>query len=654
VSNASSGDTVDFALTCSVITLTSGDIEISRNLTINGPGASALAVSGDNASQVFAVDSSVTATISGLTIENGSTSSLTDGQGAGIVSNGTLKLNNAYLVDNDAYIGGGVQNSGTLTITNSILSHNTGSYIGGGIDNTGTLTVADSTISGNSSGEGGGGINTFGGGSGTVSNSTVSDNNGEYGGGIQALSNFTVSDSTLSDNMGSFGGGIYDQYGTLTVTGSNFSGNAASQGGGAIDNNGTLTATDSTFSNNRAAGQGGGGIENGGCPPCGTLTIGDSTFSDNSATGAGGGIQNGGIAAVSESTLSGNTATTYGGGIANGSGVSPNTLTVVSSTLSGNSASNGGGVSDIASGTVNTVATIVANTTSGDDCYGSLTDGGYNLDDDGSCGFTSTNHSISGSMTVDLGPLANNGGPTETLLPKAASSAVGVIPNPITLNGVAVCPRTDQRGVASASGVNCTIGAVEVDQVPTTSILIPSKGTTLSGVTSLDASATNATSVEFRLIGGTYGFSAPVICTATPTLYGWLCAWNTTTVPNGSYVLVSEALNGVRSTFSSGVSITVGNPPTARVVIPSNGATLSGSTYLDASAPNATSVELRLIGGIYGFSGPVVCTAPLTLYGWLCAWNTATVPNGSYVLVSEAFNSYGSAFSSGVSIIIKN
>ena len=72
---------------------------------------------------------------------------------------------------------------------------------------------------------------------------------------------------------------------------------------------------------------------------------------------------------------------------------------------------------------------------------------------------------------------------------------------------------------------------------PTTSVLIPSNGATLSGSTLLDASATNATSVEFRLFGGSYGLNAPVLCTATPTYYGWLCSWNTTTVPNGSYFL---------------------------------------------------------------------------------------------------------------------
>jgi hypothetical protein len=108
------------------------------------------------------------------------------------------------------------------------------------------------------------------------------------------------------------------------------------------------------------------------------------------------------------------------------------------------------------------------------------------------------------------------------------------------------------------------IGELAVSQYesfmpPSTAVLIPSDGTTLSGSTYLDASASNATSVEFLLFGGTYGFSAPVVCTATPSLYGWLCAWNSTTVPNGSYVLVSEVFNSVGSTFSSGVGVTVEN-----------------------------------------------------------------------------------------------
>jgi hypothetical protein len=103
--------------------------------------------------------------------------------------------------------------------------------------------------------------------------------------------------------------------------------------------------------------------------------------------------------------------------------------------------------------------------------------------------------------------------------------------------------------------------------------------------------------------------------------------------------------------FSGTVSLAV---PTTTIGIPSNGAIVSGSTVLDASATNATRVEFRLFGGIYGYAAPVLCTAKLSLYGWVCLWNSVTVPNGSYGLVSEASNSTATGFSPGVNITVKN
>jgi hypothetical protein len=62
-----------------------------------------------------------------------------------------------------------------------------------------------------------------------------------------------------------------------------------------------------------------------------------------------------------------------------------------------------------------------------------------------------------GVITTDplLGPLQDNGGPTQTMLPMAAGSAVNAGYN-------ASCAATDQRGVPRPQGVNCDIGAVEV------------------------------------------------------------------------------------------------------------------------------------------------------------------------------------------------
>ena len=250
----------------------------------------------------------------------------------------------------------------------------------------------------------------------------------------------------------------------------------------------------------------------------------------------------------------------------------------------------------------------------------------------------------------------------QTLIESWNGSAWSIVPSPNTspsevnlLLGVSCSSSSACTAVGSYDGFGTLVERGTLST--TTSVLIPSSGAILSGSTYLDASASNATSVQFLLFGGTYGYSAPVVCTATATAYGWLCSWNTTTVPNGSYVLVSEASGAGGTGYSSGVSIMVNNAsaPTTSVLLPSSGATLSGSTYLDASASNATSVEFLLFGGTYGYSAPVVCTGTATQYGWLCSWNTTTVPNGSYVLVSEASGPGGSAFSStGVSITVKN
>jgi hypothetical protein len=196
--------------------------------------------------------------------------------------------------------------------------------------------------------------------------------------------------------------------------------------------------------------------------------------------------------------------------------------------------------------------------------------------------------------------------------------------------------------------------------VANTAVILPSSGTALSGTSAvLDATASasaGVASVRFVLTGGSY--SQTVIGTATPTLYGYIFVWNTTGVPGGTYALQSLVTDDDGNTaYSPGITITVDNtPPATAVLIPSNGAALSGTgAVLDASASNATSVKFLLFGGIYGYAAPVICTTTPTYYGWLCSWNTTTVPDGSYALVSEAFGPGGSAYSSaGVSITVDN
>ena len=192
---------------------------------------------------------------------------------------------------------------------------------------------------------------------------------------------------------------------------------------------------------------------------------------------------------------------------------------------------------------------------------------------------------------------------------------------------------------------------------PTTAVLIPTSMATQSGTSALlDASASaNVTFVKFELSGGTLP-SDDVISVGFPTIYGWLGQWDTTNVPNGTYTLTSLAFyaDGLGGT-SSPITITVDNPPpTTTILVPSGGATLSGSSYLDASATNAINVEFLLFGGTYGFSALGLCFATPTIYGWLCSWNSTSVPNGSYVLVSEASGVEENTFSAGVSITVDN
>jgi hypothetical protein len=208
----------------------------------------------------------------------------------------------------------------------------------------------------------------------------------------------------------------------------------------------------------------------------------------------------------------------------------------------------------------------------------------------------------------------------------------------------------------SSSPANTATKTLTLNIPPTTSVLLPSSGATLQGSTWLDAGASSQNGIErvqFEISGGSV--SDDVIGTGTGTLIGYLFDFNTATFPNGTYTLQSVATdkNGLATTGAP-VTVTIENPPTTSVLVPSTGASLAGSRYVAATATNATSVQFLLFGGSYGFEAPVICPATLTLFGWLCDWNTTTVPNGSYVLVSEASGPTGNTYSSGVSISVKN
>jgi hypothetical protein len=112
---------------------------------------------------------------------------------------------------------------------------------------------------------------------------------------------------------------------------------------------------------------------------------------------------------------------------------------------------------------------------------------------------------------------------------------------------------TNYLGSATTEAATITVTA------PTTAVVLPSNGATLSGNQYLDAVASpGVTGVQYEVTGGS--LSNTVIATATPTIYGWIASWNTTTVPNGTYTLQSVAsYAGGVSAASAPITITVSN-----------------------------------------------------------------------------------------------
>jgi hypothetical protein len=377
----------------------------------------------------LAKDVTIDGTGASITIEGGSTKGSSTNAQPFIINSGVivalthLTISNGF---NSGLEGGGIYNhGGTLTVSDCTLSGNSVSHgIGGGIDNRGSLTVDNCTFSGNSA---------------------------AIGGGIDNEAGATVRNSTFSGNSA---GGPAE----------------AADGGGGICNNGVLTVSNCAFLSNSAVGLGGGILT------LGATTVSNSTLSGNSASD-GGGFFNGNGLTVSNCTLCGNSATNNGGGISNISVAS-----VSNSTLSGNSATSGGGIFNFGGGlrgrpgqiTLNN--TIVANSTSGGDINGVLK-GGHNLVGDGSGGLSDT---ITGDPK--LGPLAYNGGPTQTmaLLDKSPALDKG---GPVTTLASTVDAAANALTLVSAAALAVTPGLtiqIDAEQMTITAVDLASNTFTVA------------------------------------------------------------------------------------------------------------------------------------------------------------------------------
>jgi hypothetical protein len=467
--NANMGaDTIDFASGLTgTITLTSGELSITEELVINGPGASTLIVDGNNSSRIFKIDDfdsvpDFQVTIAGLTLTNGNADSA---GGGAILTHEHLTVLDSVISGNTAIgEGGGIYAGGSmfriiLDVANSTVTGNsaTASYSGGGGIRVkyGYLTLVNSTVSMNSAPDGGGGIDV-GDGSAEIRNSTISQNqatgmNADGGGIVVDFGTLTLENSIVTGNMsqedgggisleyadaiirgstitnnstlGSYGDGggiaIYD--GTLDIENSTISGNSAVDGGGGIDLEfSSATLTNTTLSNNSITGAGGGGgIE----ASDSTLTVQDSAISGNSAgPNNGGGINlKGGTLNLARSSIIGNSADD-GGGINTSTTNSSPSAFIDSSTIANNTAASDGGGLDLGTGTF----TILNSTISGNV---SLTDEGAGIANSGD--LTIVNSTISGNVAVEEegGGIFNSGSANLTIRNSTitANSAVGML-----------------------------------------------------------------------------------------------------------------------------------------------------------------------------------------------------------------------------------
>ena len=240
---AASGDTIQIAPATYP-----ENLSIPVSLTLNGAKAATTIVDGTQTSTVFTVGVGISLTLSNLTIKNGVGFS----GGGGVDNAGTLTVSNSNFYTNTALSGGAILNTGTVTISTTNFSSNSPYFFGhsascGGIDNRSTMTIATSTFFNN-----------------------YANNNFTAGGAICNGGTMTVMGSTFNTNSsqgnnGGYGGAIYNYGGTLSVTNSTFSQNSATSGGGAIFSQaGTVQISNSTFGNNPENLGGGGALSNAG------------------------------------------------------------------------------------------------------------------------------------------------------------------------------------------------------------------------------------------------------------------------------------------------------------------------------------------------------------------------------------------------------
>ncbi len=416
----------------------------------------------------------------------------------------------------------------------------------------------------------------------------------------------------------------------MTVSNCTISGNFALRAfgvsigllGGGIYNEGTMTLSNSTVSDNSADGYGGG------INSSGTLMVSDCTLSDNSAVKGGGGLFSDGTLTVSNSTIYGNTSVDGGGILATG------TIAVIDSTLAYNSAfQSGGGLADVSSGKVTLGNTIIADNWVGagygfvgPDIDAVVKSLGNNLISDEYGGH---DFAPSDLLSQDplLGPLQNNGGPTETMSLLPGSPAIDAGSNAVIPAGIT----TDQRGLERTVNGTVNIGALE-DQLALNAPAPP--GSVLAGVNTsfnLGSFTDAAAGVSSYTVDVNWGDGTPDTI-ITPSSPGSLGLTHTflSSGPDTITVTVTDA-----DSDSAQITLTVTvNPVTAASLQSTIGSLPAGTSTvtLQVNSNSDVSADLNAIDSLSSPSSPT--TIVLNCAADTFSDQTASPPANVIVIVN--------------------
>ncbi len=644
------------------------------------------------------------------------------GSGGAIDSSGTLSVSGGTFAGNSAQNGGAIGGVGTLTISGATITDNTATGEGGGVWGAGNLSINNATaITGNTAKTGGGVWND---GNLDLANVTIANNSAaKTGGGVYNSSGSVAvtSASLSSNNAGGAGGGIYIKQGALTIDNSSVLSNIAGASGGGIDNVGARLALNSdTVSQNTATGTGG-GIFNGGNMTITIVTVAgnsgssgggvynlgtgsgavlNATFNQNKASsGSGGGIYNAGSLNFTNATIAQNSAQ-MGGGIYSSAG----SLTAVNATIAENTvtaAGHGGGL-DVSGGLVSIYNTIVASNVRGssaDDIYpqslGVISlNSAFNLIGTGA-GAVLSNGVNGNKVNISnphLGPLAQNGGPLETiaLLAGTPGSPDLAIDGGSNNLGNIVVPSYDERGAERGPGGLNAGGNVDIGAYEASSSYLVTTTVDAVGYGSI-VSAVSWANVSFNDNPANLANPAPNTVTFDTSSSGLFSSPQTITLAGGPLVFsgttTAEAINGAgianlfisggnasqivkvsagANVTLSGMTLTGGQAATggaidnfgtldmSGVALTSNAATNSGGGIRNEAAGNLTVANSTLSGDSASQGGAIYNSGTATIESTTLTLNTSSsggaVQNAGSLTVNLSTLSHNSSTGAGGAI----